>query len=189
MEKYQKIMEKKMSIPVEVQCKNLPIEFSIYLNYCRALRFEDKPNYSYLRNLFLDLIDREGINYNYDFDWCHLNEEKTLENSKIKIEIRQPVRHEAPLIDLKKGDSNIEVNVVESRAERKVVDQSKVNVKIDESKQGDMECDEIIEDLEEGEENIVDDELVDTSEKDFMRSSGDKFMSDLEEKKNKLLYD
>lgn len=60
MEKYQKIMEKKMSIPVEIQCRHLHIEFSIYLNYCRALKFEDKPNYAYLRNLFLDLLDREG---------------------------------------------------------------------------------------------------------------------------------
>lgn len=58
MEKYQKIMEKKMSIPVEIQCRHLPIEFSIYLNYCRALKFEDKPNYAYLRNLFLDLLER-----------------------------------------------------------------------------------------------------------------------------------
>lgn len=76
MEKYQKIMEKKMSIPVEIQCRHLPIEFSIYLNYCRALKFEDKPNYTYLRNIFLDLMEREGLSYDYAYDWCGLNEER-----------------------------------------------------------------------------------------------------------------
>jgi len=48
----------------------------VYLNYCRALRFEDKPNYSYLRNLFLDLMEREDIVYDFNYDWCSLNEEK-----------------------------------------------------------------------------------------------------------------
>lgn len=76
MEKYQKIMEKKMSIPVEIQCRHLPIEFSIYLNYCRALKFEDKPNYTYLRNILLDLMEREGHSYDYAYDWCALNEER-----------------------------------------------------------------------------------------------------------------
>lgn len=73
MEKYQKIMEKKMAIPVEIQCKNLPIEFSIYLNYTRALKFEDKPNYGYLRGLFLDLMEQQQLIYDYDYDWCSLN--------------------------------------------------------------------------------------------------------------------
>lgn len=41
-DKYEKIMEKKMSTPVEVLCKNFPCEFVNYLNYCRSLRFEDR---------------------------------------------------------------------------------------------------------------------------------------------------
>ncbi|CAE8642533.1 unnamed protein product, partial [Polarella glacialis] len=43
-EKYEKIMEKKMSTPVEVLCKHFPCEFATYLNYCRSLRFEDRPD-------------------------------------------------------------------------------------------------------------------------------------------------
>jgi hypothetical protein len=49
------------------------------------LRFEDKPNYNYLRNLFLDLMEREEIKYDFNYDWCNLNEEKEIEGSKIKI--------------------------------------------------------------------------------------------------------
>ena len=37
-EKYEKIMEKKMTTPVEILCKGLPYEFSSYLNYCKNLR-------------------------------------------------------------------------------------------------------------------------------------------------------
>jgi casein kinase I family protein HRR25 len=41
----------------------------VFLNYTRALRFDDKPDYSYLRKLFRDLFVREGYQYDYVFDW------------------------------------------------------------------------------------------------------------------------
>ena len=47
-----------MSLPVEVQCKGLPLEFSIYLNYCRALKFSEKPDYNFLRRLFRSIMER-----------------------------------------------------------------------------------------------------------------------------------
>ncbi|KAL7004772.1 serine/threonine protein kinase [Cystobasidiomycetes sp. EMM_F5] len=68
-QKYDRIMEKKMTTPTEVLCRGFPNEFSIYLNYCRSLRFDDKPDYSYLRKLFRDLFVREGFAYDYIFDW------------------------------------------------------------------------------------------------------------------------
>ena len=51
-QKYERISEKKMSTPVEMLCRGLPAEFAIYLNYCRGLRFEETPDYIYLRQLF-----------------------------------------------------------------------------------------------------------------------------------------
>ncbi|KAF4677907.1 Casein kinase I isoform delta [Perkinsus chesapeaki] len=72
-EKYHKIMEKKMSTPVEVLTKGYPSEFATYLNYCRALRFEDRPDYAYLRRLFKDLFMREGFQNDGIFDWTQLN--------------------------------------------------------------------------------------------------------------------
>ena len=41
----------------------------MYLNYIRSLRFDDRPDYSYLRKLFRDLFVREGYAYDYVFDW------------------------------------------------------------------------------------------------------------------------
>jgi casein kinase I family protein HRR25 len=62
-------MEKKMTTPTEVLCRGFPNEFAIYLNYTRSLRFDDKPDYSYLRKIFRDLFVRESFQYDYVFDW------------------------------------------------------------------------------------------------------------------------
>ncbi|KAJ6988678.1 casein kinase 1-like protein 10 isoform X1 [Populus alba x Populus x berolinensis] len=71
-QKYDKISEKKMLVPIEVLCKNYPSEFTSYFHYCRSLRFEDKPDYSYLKRLFRDLFIREGYQFDYVFDWTIL---------------------------------------------------------------------------------------------------------------------
>merc|ERR1739842_284663 len=86
-EKYEKIMEKKMSTPIEVLCKHFPCEFVTYLNYCRSLRFEDRPDYAYLRRLLKDLFFRAGYQYDFVFDW-------TLANSQSESESQRPALHE-----------------------------------------------------------------------------------------------
>ena len=76
-QKYEKISERKMSTPVEVLCKSFPPEFVTYFQVCRSLRFEDKPDYSYMRKLFRDLFIREGYQYDYVFDWTILKYQQT----------------------------------------------------------------------------------------------------------------
>ncbi|XP_071689433.1 casein kinase 1-like protein 9 [Rutidosis leptorrhynchoides] len=71
-QKYDRISEKKMSTPIEVLCKSYQSEFISYFHYCRSLRFEDKPDYSYLKRLFRDLFIREGYQFDYVFDWTVL---------------------------------------------------------------------------------------------------------------------
>jgi len=68
-QKYERISEKKMATPIDVLCKGAPCEFATYLNYCRSLRFEEKPDYSYLRRLFRNLFHKQGFTYDYVFDW------------------------------------------------------------------------------------------------------------------------
>jgi len=67
-QKHDRIMEKKMTISTEALCRGLPNEFVVYLNYTRSLRFDDKPDYSYLRKTFRDLFVREGFQMDYVFD-------------------------------------------------------------------------------------------------------------------------
>ena len=51
------IMEK-MTNPTDLLYRGFPNEFSIFLNYTHAPRFDDKPDYSYLRKLLRDFFTR-----------------------------------------------------------------------------------------------------------------------------------
>lgn len=68
-QRYERITEKKKFTSVEELTKELPDEFKNYLNYCRSLRFEDRPDYSYLRRMFQELFKRRCFRYDYLFDW------------------------------------------------------------------------------------------------------------------------
>mmetsp|Transcript_10164 Transcript_10164/g.31097 ORF Transcript_10164/g.31097 Transcript_10164/m.31097 type:complete len:321 (+) Transcript_10164:304-1266(+) len=68
-QKYQKISDKKVATPINELCKGSPIEFATYLHYCRNLKFEDKPDYAYLRRMFRELYIREGFADDNLFDW------------------------------------------------------------------------------------------------------------------------
>lgn len=56
-------------LPLNWFCLFSTAEFATYLNFCRSLRFDDKPDYSYLRQLFRNLFHRQGFSYDYVFDW------------------------------------------------------------------------------------------------------------------------
>ena len=59
----------KMSTSNEQLCAGQPDEFVLYLNYTRALQFDSKPDYSYLRGLFKDLLARKGWQHDSKYDW------------------------------------------------------------------------------------------------------------------------
>lgn len=67
--KYEKIKERKRCVSAEMLCKGFPSEFVTYMNYCRGLRFDEKPDYSYLRKLFRDCMMKMGFQHDYVFDW------------------------------------------------------------------------------------------------------------------------
>ncbi|CAI8607983.1 unnamed protein product [Vicia faba] len=71
-QKYERISEKKVSTSIESLCRGYPSEFASYFHYCRSLRFDDKPDYAYLKRLLRDLFIREGFQFDYVFDWTIL---------------------------------------------------------------------------------------------------------------------
>ncbi|CAI9118151.1 OLC1v1019679C2 [Oldenlandia corymbosa var. corymbosa] len=92
-QKYDKISEKKMLTPIEVLCKSYPSEFTSYFHYCRSLRFDDKPDYSYLKRLFRDLFIREGYQFDYVFDWTVLKYPQIASSSRgVKTPVRPELR-------------------------------------------------------------------------------------------------
>ncbi len=62
-------MEKKLSTSIEVLCKGCPPEFAKYLTYARSLRFDDKPDYQYCRDLFKERFEKENFVFDYEYDW------------------------------------------------------------------------------------------------------------------------
>lgn len=51
-QKYERIKERKRTVPVDALCVNLPEEFGVYVKYTRALKFDETPDYDYLRRMF-----------------------------------------------------------------------------------------------------------------------------------------
>jgi len=87
-ERYRKIMEKKMATSAEELCQGFPPEFANYINYTRNLQYEQDPDYSFLKNLFLNVLKREGykIDCYYDWDKTTIKYFRDFENFKVKNE-------------------------------------------------------------------------------------------------------
>ncbi|XP_068723468.1 casein kinase I-like [Montipora capricornis] len=68
-ERYKMISDKKLSVSVERLCQDLPDAFKVYLNYCRALEFEEEPDYEYLKGLFTQLALKLKIDLDGAFEW------------------------------------------------------------------------------------------------------------------------
>lgn len=63
-------MEKKLSTTLDSLCKGFSEEFITYMTYCRNLRFDEKPDYNYLKNMFKELFTKSGFEMDYVYDWC-----------------------------------------------------------------------------------------------------------------------
>jgi hypothetical protein len=57
-------------------------EFATYLNYVRSLRFDDKPDYAYLRRIMRELFYRKGYQNDFVFDWTILNYHDVEKNAR-----------------------------------------------------------------------------------------------------------
>jgi casein kinase 1 len=80
-EKYQNILEKKVDTSVEDLCKQFPPEFTVY---CKSIRFEDKPDYSYLKRIFKELFFKMGFQMDFVYDW-NINKIKRSEGSTTSV--------------------------------------------------------------------------------------------------------
>lgn len=69
-QKYEIILEKKISTSTEMLFKGYPIEFQSYFEHVRSLRFDDRPDYDHLKRLFRELFFRKGYSYDNTYDWA-----------------------------------------------------------------------------------------------------------------------
>ncbi|KAH9018754.1 kinase-like protein [Lactarius pseudohatsudake] len=89
----QDIVECKQRTTPHDLCDGLPVEFCTFLEYCRSLSFEKKPDYGYISDLFDGLSLREGFQHDSAFDWDGTNNEQP-HNSPAKGTVRG--RHGQP---------------------------------------------------------------------------------------------
>lgn len=59
----------KASFSPEALCEGLPRQFAEFLKYVKVLNFEQKPNYSYCRNLFKTCFTEAGLEDDGVWDW------------------------------------------------------------------------------------------------------------------------
>lgn len=59
-QRYQMIGDVKRNTPIEVLCKDFPLEVGTYLRYTRNLDFFQAPDYGYMRQLWWDIFQRSG---------------------------------------------------------------------------------------------------------------------------------
>ena len=76
-DRYKKIYIKKKNTSPEILCEGLPSEFKDYIIYTRNLGFEDEPDYSYLKGLFVRVLEKENYYYDFWFDWMKEEPEVT----------------------------------------------------------------------------------------------------------------
>jgi casein kinase 1 len=86
--KYDKIKQLKYDIKLEDLCAGLPKECIKFIQYARDMKFEDRPDYSYLRHLLRTAAQKNGLVFdNTKFDWIvKEKEEKEKEEEEKNID-------------------------------------------------------------------------------------------------------
>lgn len=80
-----------------------PHEFVAYLKHCRNLRFEETPDYTFLRQLFRKLYRKNFEHYDFQFDWKDPILLKQREAEKLETKIREEREREAQIGKAHKG--------------------------------------------------------------------------------------
>ena len=95
-EKYGKIYNMKKNLNYEEFCKNMPREIIEYMRYCKELKFEEKPDYDYLRNLFELALKKNNMVNDLKFSWIEdYSIIKNLEEIKNKIAPTNNIKRKA----------------------------------------------------------------------------------------------
>ena len=117
-DRYKKILQKKKSTSAEELCKGFPKEFVDYINYTRNLEFEADPDYKYLRNLLVTVLQKENSQFDFWYDWVSekpsINDEVAIEryinnNTNVSLELKGDDKKDKEG-DIK-GDENEKENV------------------------------------------------------------------------------
>jgi len=110
-ERFEIIFNIKRNISNEVLCKDLPSEICEYMNYVKALKFDEEPNYNELKKLFISILDSMNEKYDLKFSW---SKKKVKKNNFSLMTSINTIREKSfpKFLNHKKGTS---MNVSESK--------------------------------------------------------------------------
>jgi serine/threonine protein kinase len=75
-DRYSIIYEKKKSTSPEELCQGFPEQFVEYFLYVKKLKFDEEPDYLYLKGLFKKIMEIHNFTHDYIFDWVEHEEVK-----------------------------------------------------------------------------------------------------------------
>ncbi|KAM0524536.1 hypothetical protein ACHAPE_000633 [Trichoderma viride] len=94
----ERTLKLKLSLPMELICKDMPSEFARHLKYARSLKYEDTPNYGKVRDMYRRLMKRMGYQYDGVYDW-DLKDSKADEKVAIPASAQdRPLEQEKPVL-------------------------------------------------------------------------------------------
>ena len=68
-DKYSKILEKKKELSDETLCKGFPYQIKQFVSYVRHLNYEEDPQYDFMIDLFLKILDDLNEKFDRIYDW------------------------------------------------------------------------------------------------------------------------
>ena len=107
-EKISLVYKIKSKVKPEKLCENLPQELTDYFKYCKKLKFEEKPDYNYLRGLFKSILDKNNFPLDNYFTWVETFGKTGSSNKKNKIKNSFRKRESVRTRLLRKIESNLQ---------------------------------------------------------------------------------
>ena len=118
LERYIQIYYYKNTMEPKDLCSGLPNEFSEFLTYTKNLKFEEKPDYKYLKGLFINILNRYNYKNDLNFSWIKNTKKKRKSkkncdiNNNNNMNINLTKRRESP-------QSRLYRNILNSSSEKK----------------------------------------------------------------------
>ena len=109
-ERYRKILKKKIDTSPKELCDGLPEEFEQYISYTRNLDYYEEPNYQMLRRLFISILEKEGLNFDYIYDWTTPEESLNINASSNKGELESIQNKKSTFTSSRQIEDNFEEN-------------------------------------------------------------------------------
>ena len=100
----------KSTISLLELCKDLPKEFITFTKYIRQLKFEQEPDYNYLKNLFIHVLKTMKETNDLKFSWIKIEKFPSKNDSEIILKNRSPFHKSSSRTRLLKKIENLQLS-------------------------------------------------------------------------------